>query len=97
MVKQKKLIKLMLFVLMLIPLILLLTGIVQTFVLKSKQQQLLNAQNELTLSQQELLKQQQIYNYQSSDEYKEENFKHNEYNGQNYGNKGDVNVEIKNN
>lgn len=95
MTKQTKLIKCMLFVLILIPIVLFSIAVVQTFVIKSKQNALTIAQTELSKSQEDLEKQQEIYNYKSSDKYKEEHYKHNEYNGESYGNEGDINVTIK--
>ena len=80
----------MIFVLLLIPIVLFVTGIVQTFVLKSKQNQLLNAQNELAQQQEEFDNLQNEYDYKTSDEYLQEYHKY--YSG--YGNDGDVVVEI---
>ena len=80
----------MIFVLLLIPIVLFVTGIVQTFVLKSKQNALLNAQNELAQQQQEYHDLQNEYDYKTSDEYLEEYHKY--YNG--YGQDGDVVVEV---
>ena len=80
----------MIFVLLLIPIVLFVTGIVQTFVLKAKQNQLLNAQNELAQSQQEYNDLESEYDYKTSDEYLEEYYKY--YYG--YGQEGDVVVEI---
>ncbi len=77
MTKQIKLIKFMIVVLLIIPIALFFTGIIQTFVLKSKQDKLTNATQELYASQQELEKQKEIEEYVYSDEYKEEYYKHN--------------------
>ena len=83
-------IKFMLFVLLLIPIVLFVTGIVQTFVLKTKQNELAKANADLTNSTQEYNDLQNEYDYKTSDEYLEEYYKY--YYG--YGNEGDVVVEI---
>lgn len=83
-------IKFMLFVLLLIPIVLFVTGIVQTFVLKSTQNKLAQAQIEQAQAQQEYNDLQNEYDYKTSDEYLEEYYKY--YYG--YGNEGDVVVEI---
>ena len=90
MTKNTKMIKFMLFVLLLIPLVLFVTGIVQTFVLKSTQNKLAQAQNDLTQSTQEYNDLQNEYDYKTSDEYLEEYHKY--YSG--YGQEGDVEIEI---
>lgn len=90
MTKNAKMIKFMLFVLLLIPIVLFVTGIVQTFVLKSTQNKLAQAQTEQTQIQQEYNDLQNEYDYKTSDEYLEEYYKY--HNG--YGNEGDVVVEI---
>lgn len=95
MTKQTKLIKFMLVVLILIPIALFSIAIVQTFVIKNKQNHLLQTQIELQQKQEELNNKNEIYEYKSSEEYKAEQFKHNQYNGQTYGNEGDINVTIK--
>lgn len=91
MVKQTKLIKFMIVLLMIIPFILLLTGIIQTFVIKDQQNKLLLAQQELNLKEKELsdADSQHKYIYKDknttngelvlTDEYKKELYKHNEY------------------
>ena len=57
MTKQTKLIKFMLVVLLLIPVILFTTAIIQSFILKNSQKKLLEAQNCLNQAQKELDKQ----------------------------------------
>ena len=94
MIKQTKLIKFMVVILLLIPIVLFFTAIVQTFVLKSKQSQLANIKQQLQQSQLEQQKQQSIYDYLDSNQYTEDYYKHNKYNGESYGNDGDVNIEI---
>ncbi len=72
MTKQTKTIKFMLFLLIIIPIILFSVGIIQTFVLKSKQNELANANYVLD---QKLQTEQELQNeadYKSSDEYKDE-------------------------
>lgn len=72
MAKQTKTIKFMLFLLMIIPIILFSVGIIQTFVLKSKQNELANANYVLD---QKIQTEQELQNeadYKSSDEYKYE-------------------------
>ena len=95
MVKQKKLIKCMLFVLMLIPIVLCGVGIVTTFVLKSKQNNLNKLNQNLNQQQQILNTNQDKLDYMQSDNYKKENFKHNDYDGKHYGDQGDINIELK--
>lgn len=77
--KQTKMIKFMLVVLIIIPMVLFITGVVQTFVLKSKQNELYNSQ--YTLSQTENKKKElsDEADYKESTEYKEEKDKHNGY------------------
>lgn len=77
--KQTKMIKFMIFVLIFIPIVLFIIGIVQTFVLKSRQNELHNSQ--YTLSQSES-KKEELNNesdYKGSTEYKNEKDKHNGY------------------
>lgn len=95
MTKQTKVIKFMLVVLIIIPIALLITGIVQTFVLKNAQQNLLEARKALEYYEQEYTNLEDQYNYMQSDEYKKEQQKHNEYDGDNYGDDGDIDVNIK--
>lgn len=77
--KQTKMIKFMLVVLIIIPVVLFFTGIVQTFVLKSRQNELYN--NKYTLSQSENKKNelQNEADYKDSDNYKDEYNKHKGY------------------
>ena len=91
MVKQTKLIKFMLFVLLLLPIVLFVIGVVQTFVIKSEQQKLFNAKKQLELKQKEYQDVSSQHNYifkdknstngelVLTDEYKKEIYKHNEY------------------
>ena len=95
MIKQTKLVKFMLVVILIIPFLLLVIALVQTFILKNKQHQLINAKSELSIIEDELDKQEEIYNFKSSEEYDNERYKHEEYNNENYGNEGDINIIIK--
>ena len=98
MVKQTKVIKFMLFVLILIPMVLFLTAIIQTFVLKDAKNKLDNANSNLNQLEQEYNDLNQKHNYvynkdgTISEEYLEEYYKHN---GNGYGNEGDIQVEFK--
>lgn len=89
MTKQTKMIKFMLAILIIIPVTLLVTGLVQTFVLKSKQAELANAQTQLEQSTDQYNNLEDEYNYKTSDEYLEEYHKY--HNG--YGNEGDIVLE----
>lgn len=103
MTKQTKLIKFMLIILILIPLVLFSIAIVQTFVLKDANNKLLNAKESLELAESNLKLEKDKHDYIFdedkngnlilSDEYKEENYKHNQ--DENYGNDGDINIELK--
>lgn len=84
--KQTKTLKFMLAVLILIPIVLLLIGIVQTFVLKSKQNELYNAKYELAQSNNTKQEKENEFEYKSSEEYLKESFRHND----GYGNDGDI-------
>ena len=84
--KQTKMIKFMLVILLLIPVILFITGIIQTFVLKNRQNELKSCKYQLEQSvqnEQELIEE---YEYKTSDEYLNEYFKHNS----GYGEDGDI-------
>lgn len=95
--KQTRMIKTMLIIFLLIPIILLFAGIIQTFVLKTKQAELLKAKNNLTQAEQEyeVLNQKHKYVYNDdgtlSEEYLKEYYKHKG----NYGGEGDVDIELK--
>ena len=92
MVKQTKLIKVMITILILIPVIMCLIGIITTFVLKSKQAKLLSELQTKTQTEEEYNKQSQIYNYKSSEQYLEDLYRHSQE--KIYGQNGDVNIEI---
>ena len=91
MTKQTKLIKFMLFVLLLIPVVLFAIAIIQTFVIKSEQNKLINAQRQLELKQQEYQSVNNQHKYVFKDknttngelvlteEYQKELYKHKEY------------------
>lgn len=95
--KQTKMIKTMFIVFMLIPIILLLTGVIQTLVLKSKQNDLLKARNNLSNLEEEydIINQKYDYVYNEdgtlSEDYLKEYYK---YNG-NYGDEGDIDITLK--
>ena len=91
MTKQIKLIKFMIVVLIFIPIILFVTAIVQTFILKNKQAELNNANTYLNERNDELEKQQDILDYVESDEYKQEYKKHND---PNKGNEEEFSINI---
>lgn len=95
--KQTKMVKFVFMFLMLIPIVLLVTAITQTFVLKAKKNTLNNAQTSLEQNKKEYETKQDIYDYLTSDEYLSDYYKHNGYEDEDYGNEGDINVEIKNN
>lgn len=78
-------------VLIILPIALATAGIIQTFVIKAKKQELLKAQNALTQAEQEYEKQKDKYDYKNSDEY---NDKYLEYE-EGYGEDGDIDVEVK--
>lgn len=90
MAKQTKMIKFMLVILLIIPIALLTTGLVQTFVLKSKQAELANAQTQLEQSSSEYEAYKNEDEYKSSDDYLKEYHKYK--NG--YGDDGDVIIDI---
>lgn len=80
--KQTKMIKFMFAVLLLIPVVLFVTGIVQTFVLKSRQRELYGYEYSLSQAEQEKNELQIESDYKDpskSDTYKEEKDKHNGY------------------
>ena len=96
--KQTKLIKFMLVVLILVPTILLITAVVQTFVLKDAQKKLTIANEALTKTEQEYnhLNKQHDYVYNEdgslSEDYLKEHYKHGDGS---YGNDGDIDIIIK--
>ena len=92
MTKQTKMIKFMLAILLIIPVALMVTGFVQTFVLKSKQAQLASAKSQLEQSTNQYNELEDEYNYKTSDQYLEDYHKY--YNV--YGNEGDVIIEFPN-
>lgn len=94
--KQTKTIKFMIALLLLIPIVLFMVGIVQTFVLKSKQNELANSKYNLEQSQTKQEELSNEYDYKTSDEYLKEHYKHNSYDGKYYGDDGDVLLEKEN-
>lgn len=92
MVKQTKLIKFMIFVLLLIPVILFFSGLITSFVLNAKETRFTQVQHELEEAKKEEQKQNDIYDYKSSDEFKDEQYKHDQDNS--YGNEGDVIINV---
>ena len=97
--KITKTVKLYVILLALIPIVLLLTAITQTFILKSKKNTLKNANSQLEQNETEYARQQEIYEYLNSDEYLEDYYKRFGYgtdeggNTQYYGdNEDDINV-----
>lgn len=101
MTKQTKLVKCMIFVLVLIPIALFFVGVVQTFVLKDAQNKLLEANQNLSQAQQELEKYKEQHAYMFNDdgsikeEYLEEFYKHNPNGSIYYGKDGDVVIVLK--
>ena len=89
MLKQTKMIKFMLVVLIIVPIALFVTGIVQTFVLKSKQNELASAQYNLEQQTDKEKELNEEYDYKTSDEYLEEYYKHKS----NLGEDGDVKIQ----
>ena len=92
--KQTKMVKFVFAILLLIPAVLLTTGIIQTFVIKNSKSQLLSAQNELNKAQTELSQLTETENYINSDQYLEDYYKNNGYDGKDYGKEGDTEIEI---
>lgn len=84
-------IKFMICALLLIPIVLFVTGIVQTFVLKSKQSQLANANAQNSEYSQQYEELTGEAEYKESDEYWKEYYKY--FYG--YGEDGDINVDMK--
>ena len=99
MTKQIKLLKTMIFVLLLIPVALFFVGLIQTFILKDAQNKLLLANQNLSQAELEYQKFKEQHEYMFNpdgsvkEEYLEEFYKHNP-NGS-YGNEGDVAVIVK--
>ena len=98
MVKQTKIIKFMLVVLILVPTILLITAVVQTFVLNDAQRKLSIANETLSQTEKEYnnLNQQHNYVYNEdgslSEDYLKEHYKHSDGS---YGDDGDIDIVIK--
>ena len=80
----------MITILLIIPVFLFVTGIVQTFVLKSKQNELAKSKYALEQSKNEQDELNEEYEYVKSDEYFKDYLKHNEYDGKYYGEDGDI-------
>jgi len=101
MTKQTKLVKSMIFVLMLIPVALFFVGVVQTFVLKDAQSKLLAANQNLSQAELELEKYKEQHSYMFNadgsvkEEYLEEFYKHNPNGSIYYGKDGDVVIILK--
>ena len=95
--KQTKKVKFVFAVLLIVPMVLFTIAIVQTFVVKSKKGYLTDAQTTLSERQEVYDENSEIYNYMNSEEYWEEYYKHHPQNGENYGNEGDINIEINSN
>ena len=66
---KTKLIKTLIIVMLIIPVILFVTGIIQTFVIKSKQKQLSDLQNSINASKEIEQEYKEIEDYMQSDEY----------------------------
>ena len=90
MAKITKGVKFLFCVLIILPVALATTGIIQTFVIKAKKQELLKAQNALTQAQKEYDKQKDKHDYKNSDEY---NDKYLEYE-EGYGEEGDIDIDV---
>ncbi len=97
--KITKTVKFYVILLAIVPVVLFLTAVTQTFILKSKKNTLNNANSQLEQNNAEYEKQQEIYNYLNSDEYLEDYYKHYGYgtdeggNTQYYGNnEDDINI-----
>ena len=93
--KQTKMVKFIFAIALLIPVVLVCVGIVQSVSLQIKRQQLENSQTQLELKKEELKKDQEILEYLNSDEYKNEYQSHEENGDDYYGNDGDIEVTIK--
>lgn len=74
--KQTKTVKFMLAVLLLIPIVLFVVAIAQTFIIKSKQAELSKVQYELAQAKQNEQDLQGELDYKTSDEYLNEYYKH---------------------
>lgn len=77
-------------VLIILPIALATAGIIQTFVIKAKKQELLNAKSSLNQAEQKLQEEQDKLNYKESDEY---NDKYLEYE-EGYGEKDDIDIDV---
>ena len=93
--KQTKMVKFVFCVLFLVPIVLFVTGVVQTFVIKSEKSKLENVQTQLAEAKQEYEEKSEIYRYMDSDQYLEDYYKHNGYDGEEYGEDGDINIVVK--
>lgn len=90
MIKTTKLVKFILIVMILIPVTLLLTGFIQTFIIKSKQQQLTNLQTQINNSKQIEQNYLDMEEYIQSEQYQEDYNKHENNKSQN----NDIIVEV---
>ncbi|MBE7074948.1 MAG: hypothetical protein E7376_03115 [Clostridiales bacterium] len=88
--KQTKTLKFIFFILLLIPIVLFAVGIIQTFVLKSKQNELNALNQSIIVSEQQQTELEKELEYKQSDEYKNEYYKYE--NG--YGKPGDIEIVV---
>ena len=94
--KQTKTVKFIFAVALLIPVVLVFVGVIQSIALQVKRSELTNAQTNLNQKQEELKQQQDILDYLESDEYKNDYYIHEGSGDDAYGNEGDIEVIIKN-
>ena len=93
--KQTKMVKFVFAIALLIPIVLVFVGIIQSVSLQIKRNNLTNSQIELELKEEELKEKQETLDYLQSEDYKNDHYSHEGYNNENYGNSGDIAVEIK--
>ena len=79
---------------LLIPIVLVFVGIVQSISLQIKKNTLSQAQTELQLKEDELKEKQDTLEYLNSDEYKGEYYSHEGYDNESYGKEGDIEIII---
>lgn len=93
--KQTKTIRVIFAFLLFIPIFLAVIGITQSIILQSRKNALINANTTLTEKEQEEREKQGVLDYLTSDEYKKDYYSHEGYNGEDYGEDGDVEVKLK--
>ena len=92
--KQTKTVKFIFALMLLIPVALFFTGIVQSFVLKHKKNEFNDAKKNLQQQETVYEEKEELYNYLTSDEYIEQYYMHEGYENDQYGNSGDININV---